>query len=206
MLTAMSFVRTRTLAAVAFRLIIAERPSGAIGPLRHIARTMLGALLFGVAAPVVHALRAQTPVVVNPKNESVMISGSVTTTRTFSVINLSTSTRVFNLGVSCTGTLSLCSPNTPSITLGAYVTGQVTVTFRTGAPGTGVLTLIATWQNDPIVTDRASLYVTAAPAGYLFAVTPKGTSWSVATGQNWLAFTIANTGSNAATFNLSSAL
>ena len=117
-------------------------------------------------------------VVVTPDAQAVGVRASVNARRLFKVKNTGTASNTYTITAICTGSAiaSGCTPSPTSLTLAAGVIGSDTVSYTSGASGTGTITLKAKQTTDTTVKDTGwvnlSIGSMQAPTADVAAVNP----------------------------------
>ncbi|MDB4949030.1 MAG: hypothetical protein JWM27_1679 [Gemmatimonadetes bacterium] len=131
-------------------------------------------------------------------------TGAAELTQAFTVTNTGTALAGYRFTVACTGAVLACT--TPqTVTLGAGSSTTVSVGYAaTASAGSGHVQLTATSTSDPTVSDAGSLDVAvSARAAYAVNVTPDAAILSAApSAAASQVFTVTNTGTTSATYNL----
>jgi RHS repeat-associated protein len=150
-------------------------------------------------------LASQATVSVTPDGASWQaLQNSSGLTRDFAVTNLTGSAKTYTLSCIRTGAVTSCS-TPPTVTVpGTFSTSLVTVTFATGAPGSGTLQLKAC--DDPGCTgswDTGTYNITVNPPIYTVAVGPDNQAQTVVgTIARTDSFRVANVGNVSDTYTL----
>jgi RHS repeat-associated protein len=141
--------------------------------------------------------------IVTPSSDNVLVSANAMHTYSFMVTDTSSHTaNGVTLSITgCSGAVSSCSVSPTSVSIGAGFSASVTVTYYTGASGTGTITLMAHWPSQLNTYGTLNVRLPTAPPVVTVSPDPQYTAENFATNDPY--FSIRNNGNSASTYALS---